>query len=123
MGRPPIQIDIINQADGIDIRDCYERRQIIRIDDLAVSLISRSDLILNKLASGRLQDLADAEKTESRIRARPLGRSTHRGLRGGAEPVFARVHAAPGGEGPVKGADAAEAGFLRDFGYAEVGIG
>jgi hypothetical protein len=65
MGRAPIQIDIINQADGIDILECYKRRQIIRIDDLDVSLISRSDLILNKKASGRLQDLADIEKMDS----------------------------------------------------------
>ena len=65
MGRAPIQIDIINQADGIDILECYKRRQIIRIDDLDVSLISRSDLILNKKASGRLQDLADIEKLDT----------------------------------------------------------
>jgi len=67
MGRPPIQIDIINQADGIDIHECYGRRKVILVDGMEVSLISREDLIANKKASGRLQDLADIEKLGSRL--------------------------------------------------------
>lgn len=65
MGRPPIQIDLINKADGIDILECYSRRKLIHVDGIEVSLISRQDLIANKRASGRLQDLADIEKIES----------------------------------------------------------
>ncbi len=65
MGRPPIQIDIINQADGIEIDECYGRREVIVIDGTEVSLISREDLLANKKASGRLQDLADIEKLSS----------------------------------------------------------
>jgi len=65
MGRPPIQIDLINKADGIDILECYSRRKLIYIDGVEVSLISRQDLIANKRASGRLQDLADMEKIDS----------------------------------------------------------
>jgi len=62
MGRPPIQIDIINNADGIDIYDCFPRRKIIQVDGIEVSLISREDFIKNKKTSCRLQDLADIEK-------------------------------------------------------------
>jgi hypothetical protein len=65
MGRPPIQIDLINKADGIDILDCYSRRTLVQVDGVDVSLISRQDLLVNKRASGRLQDLADMEKIES----------------------------------------------------------
>ena len=61
MGRPPIQIDIINNADGIDIYDCFPRRKIIQVDGIEVSLISREDFIKNKKTSCRLQDLADIE--------------------------------------------------------------
>jgi hypothetical protein len=65
MGRAPIQIDIITEASGIDIKDCYSRKNIITIDDIDVPIISKEDLIKNKKASGRLQDLADAESLEN----------------------------------------------------------
>jgi len=62
LGRSPIQIDIINNADGINFNECYSRRKVIQVEDIAISLISREDLIENKKSSGRLQDLADIEK-------------------------------------------------------------
>jgi hypothetical protein len=64
MGRTPIQIDIINEASGIDIYDCYPRRNIITIEEINISLISKEDLIKNKKSSGRLRDLSDAESLE-----------------------------------------------------------
>ncbi|MCK5785733.1 MAG: nucleotidyltransferase [Candidatus Sabulitectum sp.] len=65
MGRSPVQIDIINDADGISFSTCYERRNIIEIDDISISVISRNDLIVNKMASGRHRDLADVVSMES----------------------------------------------------------
>ncbi len=62
MGRAPIQIDVINEDDGIDIRDAHARRQVVRVDDIEISLISREDLNACKKASGRLQDLTDIVK-------------------------------------------------------------
>ncbi|MCL2318846.1 MAG: nucleotidyl transferase AbiEii/AbiGii toxin family protein [Treponema sp.] len=64
IGSSPIQIDIINEADGIDIEDCYQRKKIIKIDDIEINVISRDDLIKNKRVSGRSTDIADAEKLE-----------------------------------------------------------
>ncbi len=64
MGRPPIQIDIITEANGIDFNKCYSRRNILQIEGIPVSIISKQDLILNKKASGRLRDLADAGTLE-----------------------------------------------------------
>ena len=61
MGRSPVQIDIVNQADGIHFETCYKRRRKVKIGDLFISLISKEDLIKNKKASGRYQDLADVE--------------------------------------------------------------
>jgi hypothetical protein len=61
IGRSPIQIDIINQASGIEFDDCYSRREIITVGDVEISVISKADLLRNKLASGRHRDLADAE--------------------------------------------------------------
>ena len=65
LGRSPVQIDIINLADGIDFNSCYETRNIISIDDMEISVISKQDLINNKRASGRYQDLADIEFLEN----------------------------------------------------------
>ena len=61
IGSSPTQIDVINKADGISIDDCFLRKKIINIDDIEIMLISKEDLIKNKIASGRYNDLADAE--------------------------------------------------------------
>lgn len=64
MGRSPIQIDIINEASGIDIVECYPRRNIITVEGTDISLISKNDLIKNKKASGRNRDIADVDNLE-----------------------------------------------------------
>jgi hypothetical protein len=64
MGSPPIQIDIINQATGLVFEECYSRRNLVRVGDIEIAVISKEDLITNKRASGRTQDRADAEKLE-----------------------------------------------------------
>jgi hypothetical protein len=64
MGRSPIQIDIITDASGIKIKECYERRMIINVEGTEIAVISRDDLIKNKRATGRTQDLADAQTLE-----------------------------------------------------------
>jgi len=66
MGSSPNQVDIINEAAGIDINECYQRREIINFHGADISVISRDDLIKNKRATGRGQDLVDAEKIEKR---------------------------------------------------------
>jgi len=66
IGSSPMQIDIINEADGINIEDCFQRKEIIKVEGISVFLISREDLIKNKRASGRSMDIADAEKLEKK---------------------------------------------------------
>jgi len=63
-GASPIKIDIINEAAGIDIENCYLRKEIITVENVEVSLISKADLIINKKSTGRQADLADVEKLE-----------------------------------------------------------
>ncbi len=64
MGRSPIQIDIITEASGIDIKDCYSRRNMMNLDGIDILVISKEDLLRNKRASGRHGDLADVESLE-----------------------------------------------------------
>lgn len=62
MGRAPGRIDILLDAKDLNFEECWGRRNIFTLGELQVSYISRDDLIVNKEAVGRLQDLADAEK-------------------------------------------------------------
>ena len=52
MGRSPIRIEILNSASGIDFQTCYKNRNILKIDNIDISIISPSDLLKNKKASG-----------------------------------------------------------------------
>ncbi len=61
IGRSPIQIDILNKASGIDVKDCLKRKNIVIVDGVQISVISKEDLIQNKKTSGRYRDLADIE--------------------------------------------------------------
>jgi len=61
-GVPPICVDVIQRIDGIDFATVYANSVPVMVDgDLPARYISADDLITNKLASGRLQDLADVE--------------------------------------------------------------
>ena len=61
MGVPPLQIDILTSIGGVRFDDCFKRRQVISIGDLALPVISLADLKANKKATGRHQDLTDLE--------------------------------------------------------------
>jgi hypothetical protein len=61
MGHPPVRIEILNSVSGLEFEDAWDHRVIRQLDGISVSLISLSDLRTNKLASGRLKDLADLE--------------------------------------------------------------
>ena len=68
-GNPPYCFDILQQIAGVDFATVYENSEEFLIDgDLPARYISAEDLITNKLASGRLQDLADVEAIRNRQR-------------------------------------------------------
>ena len=62
MGMPPNRIDILFGLKGVDSSGIWENRITGRLGTVEVDYIGRNDLIKNKEAVGRLQDLADAEK-------------------------------------------------------------
>jgi predicted nucleotidyltransferase len=61
LGIEPHRIDLINEIKGVAFKEAWERRTPIEIAGLIVNVISLDDLIQNKLATARPQDLADAE--------------------------------------------------------------
>ena len=59
MGRPPMRVDIMMSIPGISFDEAWENREVVKLDDLKIFFISRSDLIVAKEASGRPQDQID----------------------------------------------------------------
>lgn len=69
-GHPPLCIDVLQQIDGVEFAAVYKNSDFVMVDgDLPVRCISADDLIANKLASGRPQDLADVDAIRNQQRA------------------------------------------------------
>lgn len=62
LGYPPYRIDIITSIDGVDFDHAWERRMTVDLGGLAMPVIGREELIRNKIAAGRPQDLADVAR-------------------------------------------------------------
>jgi hypothetical protein len=61
LGVPPVRIDILNRIAGVKFDECFANKVELAIDNLQIWYISYHDLLKNKKASGRLQDLSDLE--------------------------------------------------------------
>ncbi len=61
LGYPPIRIDLLTSISGVTFADCWQRRVGVDIGGIEAGFIALEDLIANKLASGRPQDLVDVE--------------------------------------------------------------
>jgi hypothetical protein len=61
MGVPPLRIEILTSISGVEFASCYAERQMIRVEEIDVPVISLARLRENKAATGRLKDLADLE--------------------------------------------------------------
>jgi hypothetical protein len=62
MGLAPNRIDILFDLSGLQFGSAWERRVNVLVGDVDTNFICRTDLIINKEAVGRKQDLADVEK-------------------------------------------------------------
>ena len=61
IGVEPIRIDVLTAIDGIGFDEAWADRLMLKFADQGVCVLSKEHLIKNKLAAGRLQDLADVE--------------------------------------------------------------
>jgi len=59
LGYPPYRIDILTGCEGVDFAECYSAKQVIDVDGLEINFIDLDNLVKNKNAVGRPQDLAD----------------------------------------------------------------
>ncbi len=66
IGLPPARIDLLQRIDGLSFDEAWRNRVQGLIDgDIPINVISRNDLIRNKLASGREQDMLDVKKLQA----------------------------------------------------------
>ena len=73
LGRPPLRIDFLRSIDGIATSEIVTNAESATWEGTPVRIIALDDLIANKRAAGRPQDLADLVKLE-RVRAARRGR-------------------------------------------------
>jgi hypothetical protein len=59
MGVPPVRIEIITGASGVDFNECYSKREVFEVEGIPINFISLQDLKKNKHAAGRHKDLED----------------------------------------------------------------
>ncbi len=64
LGYPPSRIDLLTQATGVNFEECYLKKIELKLEDVVINFIDLENLIKNKKATGRLQDLADIEKLQ-----------------------------------------------------------
>lgn len=61
LGNPPCRVDILNYAKGLNFSNSYLYKKEVKFSflDFELPIISKEDLIINKQAVGRPQDLVD----------------------------------------------------------------
>jgi hypothetical protein len=64
MGQPPRRIDILTQIEGVTFDDAWPRRIETMFGSVRCGVIGFEDLLRNKRAAARLQDLADVAALE-----------------------------------------------------------
>jgi hypothetical protein len=66
IGVPPNRIDIVTSIDGVVFSDAWLGRVETEYAGISIQVIGKAELIRNKAAAGRPQDLADVERLTRR---------------------------------------------------------
>ena len=64
IGVAPHRIDILTSIDAVDFGEAWPHRKQVEIGDQVVAVLGREQLLQNKRATGRPQDLADVAQLE-----------------------------------------------------------
>ena len=79
IGYPPLRIDVLNSIDGVEFAKAYPNRIMYGInDDLIIAIIGLRDLLENKQATGRAQDIADIKQIADLLKNTPAKRKSIR---------------------------------------------
>ncbi|MBX3175290.1 MAG: hypothetical protein KF709_12815 [Gemmatimonadaceae bacterium] len=66
LGLPPVRIDLMTGLSGVRFADAWQNRVEAEFDGVRAPFLGRSDLVVNKRATGRTRDLADLESLGER---------------------------------------------------------
>jgi hypothetical protein len=59
IGVEPCRIDLLTSISGVEFDEAWENKFVIAIDELEMYVLSKADLLKNKLATGRDKDRGD----------------------------------------------------------------
>jgi hypothetical protein len=65
LGRDPFRVDLLTSIPALEFESCWARRETVTLEGVPLPLLSKADLITNKKASGRPQDIADVAALEA----------------------------------------------------------
>ena len=64
IGYPPLRIDILTSIDGVGFDEAYANKIMVVENEVTIPFISLQELIKNKKATGRPQDLLDVKQLQ-----------------------------------------------------------
>jgi hypothetical protein len=59
IGVAPCRVDLISGIDGVEFKDAWEKKMNVSIDNIEFYVLSKSDLLRNKLSAARDKDQGD----------------------------------------------------------------
>ena len=59
LGVEPCRIDLLTGISGVEFDEAWENKLAVTLDGIHINILSRADLLKNKLAAGRDKDLGD----------------------------------------------------------------
>lgn len=90
MGRVPARVDFLQSIPGVEFEASWRRRVVADLGGVSVPFIGRADLVANKRAVGRPQDLRDVASIERAASAQPAKRRPASSKRAARKPAKRR---------------------------------
>lgn len=70
LGFEPNRIDLLTDIVSVDFESAWTRRETFQHQGVSICVISKQDLLANKLAAGRDQDLVDAKTLQKLLQGK-----------------------------------------------------
>ena len=77
LGREPLRIDVMTSITGVSFREAWKGRVVAHFGEHDVPFLGLTELVVNKLASGRLKDQLDVELLREAGLVSPVRRRTN----------------------------------------------
>lgn len=68
IGYEPVRIDITSDISGVTFDEAFPNRKVVELEGIEIPFIGVQDLIKNKIASGRDQDLVDVKRLKKGLK-------------------------------------------------------